>query len=129
MSSILAGQRSSFASHDTSALPVVDSTYVPATLVVVHHVIVGGAHIYRGYLTIPAECDSLSTSVITKGNAPTLVNVSLTVLRSNVACVSTNNTSATPFSVSFQSNANTAVVFGSMTVNNVKIPYSLVEGK
>jgi len=110
------------------AAPVIDSRYTPTTEVLVRHTVVEGAHIYRGFLTIPADCDVLSTSIMTSGTSVIHVKVSLKVLRLDSSCIS-NNLLETPFSVSFLSRTQTAVVFDGLTINNAKIPYSLVEGK
>lgn len=128
--SLSSGARSTstMASAIPGAVSVVDTTYVPAGTVVVRHTVVHGTHTYNGSLDIPADCDVLSTGVVASGSAPAHVSLALVVWRQS-DCVSARGREAAPFSISFSNTAPASVVFDGVTVNNIKTPASLVEGK
>ncbi|MDO8517700.1 MAG: hypothetical protein Q7S26_00195 [bacterium] len=118
----------STAAYNPDTPPVVDSRYTPVTPVIIHHRVANGTHTYKGSLNLPADCDMLSTSVEATTGNPRHLKVFLMVLHSSGGCISTSSVVATAFSVSFRGMDNAPVVFDGLTVNNVKIPSSVVEG-
>lgn len=110
----------------TTNLPIEFKQAVTASPLVIEHTVVDNVHVFKGVVTLPDSCTSLSDNIVVSGASDVQVVIALEAIV-RTGC-NTLEPRTQDFSLAVGGSGTQSVTLSQVTFNGTNFPFTLTEG-